>query len=147
MRRFRPVQLTLALLAAIAAAHAAASALTGSVPEFDHLNLANVATFGATPSAADPLWLALYPGAYATIVLLVRHRIQRADAGPWLDGLVAGLATTALGAAFVFRPVLDAATGGTATVATTLAYPLSDVTLLALLVAGVVLTGARPYRR
>jgi two-component system, cell cycle response regulator len=100
----------------------------------------------ATPSIADPFWLALYPGAYATIVLLVRRRVATLDAGLWLDGLVAALATTALGAAFAFRPVFDAATGGSVSVAVKLAYPLGDVVLLALLGGAVVLTGGRPAR-
>ena len=100
----------------------------------------------ATPSAADPFWLALYPGAYATIAMLVRRRVVALDAGLWLDGLVAALATTALGAAFAFRPVFDAATGGSISVATKLAYPLGDVVLLALVGGAVVLTGGRPAR-
>ena len=99
-----------------------------------------------TPSAADPFWLALYPGAYATIAMLVRRRVVALDAGLWLDGLVAALATTALGAAFAFRPVVDAATGGSLSVALKLAYPLGDVILLALLGGAVVLTGGRPAR-
>ena len=99
-----------------------------------------------TPSAADPFWLALYPGAYATIALLARRRMLALDAGLWLDGLVAALATTALGAAFAFRLVLDAATGGSISVATKLAYPIGDVVLLALVGGAVVLTGGRPAR-
>ena len=98
------------------------------------------------PSAADPFWLALYPGAYATIVMLVRRRVAALDAGLWLDCLVAALATTAIGAAFAFRPVFDAATGGSISVAMKLAYPLGDVVLLALLGGAVVLTGGRPAR-
>ena len=99
-----------------------------------------------TPSAADPFWLVLYPGAYVTIALLVRRRVVALDAGLWLDGLVAALATTALGAAFAFRPVFDAATGGSISVATKLAYPIADVVLLALVGGAVVLTGGRPVR-
>jgi two-component system cell cycle response regulator len=98
------------------------------------------------PSAADALWLAIYPGAYASIVLLVRGRVRTSDAGVWLDGIVAALAVTALGAGFVFRPVLDHATGGAVAVATNLAYPISDVTLLALVAGALVLCGARPLR-
>ena len=100
----------------------------------------------ATPSAADPFWLVLYPGAYVTIALLVRRRVDALDAGLWLDGIVAALATTALGAAFAFRPVFDAATGGSISVATKLAYPLGDIVLLALVGGAVVLTGGRPAR-
>ena len=81
-----------------------------------------------------------------TIALLVRRRVFALDAGLWLDGLVAALATTALGAAFAFRPVFDAATGGSISVATKLAYPLGDVVLLALVGGAVVLTGGRPAR-
>ena len=44
----------------------------------------------ATPSAADPFWLALYPGAYVTIALLVRRRVVALDAGLWLDGACRG---------------------------------------------------------
>jgi two-component system, cell cycle response regulator len=98
------------------------------------------------PSVADGLWLAIYPGAYASIVLLVHRQVRRADAGLWLDGIVAALAVTALGTAFVFQPVLDHATGGTVAVATNLAYPFSDITLLALVVGALVLCGARPPR-
>jgi two-component system cell cycle response regulator len=100
----------------------------------------------ASPSAADPFWLALYPGAYVTIAMLVRRRVVAPDAGLWLDGIVAALATTALGAAFAFRPVFEAATGGSVSVATKLAYPLGDVVLLALVGGAVVLTGGRPAR-
>ena len=184
------VQLAIMALLALVAVHASA-ALFGSAPQLAGLNLATVATFGATalvawrawapgqrriwlplalgmvayssgfvvygvavarehgistPSAADALWLALYPGAYVTIVQLILRRIQRSDAGPWLDGIVAAFATAALGSAFVFRPVLHTATGGATTVATTLAYPLADVALLALIVGGVVLTGGRPIK-
>jgi two-component system cell cycle response regulator len=98
------------------------------------------------PSVADGLWLAIYPGAYASIVLLVHRQVRRSDAGVWLDGIVAALAVTALGTAFVFQPVLDNATGGTVAVATNLAYPFSDITLLALVVGALVLCGARPPR-
>ena len=49
-------------------------------------------------------------------------------------------------AAFAFRPVFDAATGGSISVATKLAYPIGDVVLLALVGGAVVLTGGRPAR-
>jgi two-component system cell cycle response regulator len=98
------------------------------------------------PSIADYLWLAIYPCAYASILLLLRGRVRTLDRGIWLDGLVAALAVTALGAALVFQPVLAKATGGTAAVVTNLAYPFADVTLLAFIVGALVLTGARPLR-
>jgi two-component system, cell cycle response regulator len=98
------------------------------------------------PSVSDVLWLAIYPCLFLTIARLTRPRLRGQDAGVLLDGAVAALAVSALGGALVFQPVLDAATGGPIAVATNLAYPYSDVTLLALVVATLAVTGVRPSR-
>ena len=98
----------------------------------------------ATPSAADPFWLVLYPGAYVTIALLVRRRVDALDAGLWLDGIVAALGD--YGARRGIRVpsgVRRRRPGGSISVATKLAYPLGDVVLLALVGGAVVLTGGR----
>src|SRR5919201_4171582 len=63
-------------------------------------------------------------------------RSRRVSAGVWLDGIVAGLGIAAGGAAIVFKPVLDSASGSAVAVATELAYPIGDL-LLAALVMGV----------
>ena len=52
------------------------------------------------PSVSDALWLALYPFSYVGIALLAWPRGRRVPAGVWLDGLLAALGVTALGAAF-----------------------------------------------
>ena len=44
-----------------------------------------------------------------------------------MDGLIAALATAALGTALVFDFVADRTTGTPVQIATTLAYPLGDV--------------------
>ena len=89
------------------------------------------------PSACDGLWLSLYPLAYVGVVLLARSGgAKRASAGVWLDGIVAGLGITAVGAAVVFQHMLATATGGTLAVITELAYPVVDL-LLAALVMGI----------
>lgn len=98
------------------------------------------------PSVSDGLWLAVYPGLFLTIASLARGPRGRYDAGLWLDGLVAALAVTALGSALFYEPVLRTAKGGTAAVATNLAYPFSDVTLLAFVTAALAVTGAKPLR-
>ena len=64
----------------------------------------------------------------------------------WMDGLIAALGTAALGTAFVFDFVADRTTGTTLQVATTLAYPLGDIVMLAMVVGVVALTGWRPGR-
>jgi two-component system, cell cycle response regulator len=98
------------------------------------------------PSPADVAYLAYYPLAAVGLVLLVRARAHELDWRLWMDGLIAALGTAALGAAFVFEFVADRTTGTPLQVATTLAYPLGDITMLALVVGIVALTRWRPGR-
>jgi diguanylate cyclase (GGDEF)-like protein len=98
------------------------------------------------PSVADPLWLALYPLGYATLVLSVRAQTGRLSASVWLDGLIGTLSVAAIGAALLLGAILGDATGSVAAVATNLAYPLGDLLLAAAVVGGFVLTGGRVNR-
>ena len=98
------------------------------------------------PSPADVGYLAFYPLAYTGLVLLVRARVHELDWRLWTDGLIAALGTAALGAAFVFDFVADRTTGTSLEVATSLAYPLGDIGMLAMIVGVVALTGWRPGR-
>ena len=95
------------------------------------------------PSISDGLWLSLYPASYGALLWLGRRAGHGAGAGVWLDGIVAGLGITAVGIAVVFQPVLAAATGPSAAVATNLAYPIADL-ILAALVVGIL--GLRGWR-
>lgn len=98
------------------------------------------------PSAADPLYLCFYALEWLGFGLLVRHQVARFYPSMWLDGLVGALGGGAFVAAVVLHPVLRATEGSFAVVATNLAYPLSDLLLLALVVGVAALTGARPGR-
>jgi two-component system, cell cycle response regulator len=98
------------------------------------------------PSPADIGYLLFYPLAYAGMALLVRARAHEMNWRLWMDGLIATLGTAALGAAFVFDFVAEKTEGTPIEVATTLAYPLGDVGMLALVVGVVALTGWRPGR-
>jgi two-component system cell cycle response regulator len=98
------------------------------------------------PSIADIGFLAVYPPAYAAIILLLRSRTGTLRMSLWLDGVIGGLAVAALGIAVVFQAVLDTIGGSPAAVATNLAYPLADVTLIALVVWALAATGWRPDR-
>jgi two-component system, cell cycle response regulator len=94
------------------------------------------------PSLADAGYLSIYPAAFVALVLLLRARGGRPPAPLWLDGLVCGLAVAAVGAALALDVV--ASTNGTvATVATNLAYPLGDLTLLAFVTVVMIVTGRR----
>lgn len=97
-------------------------------------------------SIADPLYLAFYPAAYAALILLVRERMTRLPAGIWLDGIIAALATAALGATVFERSINDATDADGVAIAVNLAYPLADVVLLGMVVGVIALTGWRPER-
>jgi two-component system, cell cycle response regulator len=98
------------------------------------------------PSPADVGYLAFYPLAYAGLAMLVRARAHEINWRLWMDGAIAALGTAALGTAFVFDFVAEKATGTPIEVATTLAYPLGDIGMVALVIGVVALTGWRPGR-
>jgi diguanylate cyclase (GGDEF)-like protein len=98
------------------------------------------------PSPADVAYLAYYPLAYAGLAKLVRARAHELNWRRWMDGLIAALGTAALGAAFVFDFVAGETTGTTLQVVTSLAYPLGDIAMLALVVGVIALTDWRPGR-
>ncbi len=96
------------------------------------------------PSAADALWLPLYPLGYASIVLLLRQKVQRWHASMWLDGLVAALGVSAVAVALVLAPFLRATDGAFLPVAVNLSYPIADLLMLALVVAAFATLGWHP---
>jgi two-component system cell cycle response regulator len=98
------------------------------------------------PSPADVGYLVFYPLAYAGLALLVRARAAEINWRLWTDGLIAALGTAALGAAFVFDFVAEHTSGSTLEAATTLAYPLGDIVLVAIVVGVFALTEWRPGR-
>jgi two-component system, cell cycle response regulator len=98
------------------------------------------------PSISDAFYLAFFPPAYVSFVLLFRARIGEVPRSLWLDGLIGGLTVAAIGAAIVFQAVLDSTEGSPLAVATNLAYPLGDLLLLALVVGFLGLTGWRVER-
>ena len=99
------------------------------------------------PSIADALWLAIYPGGYVAMGLLLRGRMRRFPVSVWLDGLLAGFVVAAVGIALI-HGVVAAGLEGTsaAAAATNLAYPLGDVLLVGLVAGAFALGGWRPGR-
>jgi two-component system, cell cycle response regulator len=99
------------------------------------------------PSLADGGYLAFYPLAYAALIALLRARIGAFPVARWLDGAIVGSAVAALAAAFALGPILDASSEGqTLAVATNLAYPIADLTLLTMVATAASFTGWRPGR-
>jgi diguanylate cyclase (GGDEF)-like protein len=99
------------------------------------------------PSPADGGYLAFYPLAYVALVALLRARVGAFPVARWLDGAIVGSAVAALAAAFALGPILDASSEGqTLAVATNLAYPIADLTLLTMVATAASFTGWRPGR-
>ncbi|MFZ0666817.1 MAG: EAL domain-containing protein [Acidimicrobiales bacterium] len=96
-----------------------------------------------TPSLADAFYLAFYPCAYIGLALLMKRGIKRISSPSYLDGAVAGLGAATLCAAFAFHEVAKTAGGSALSVVVNLAYPIGDVLLLALIVAGTTLLSGR----
>jgi diguanylate cyclase len=97
------------------------------------------------PSLADTFHLAFYPLAYAATVLMLRNEIKRTLPATWLDGSIAGLGAAAVCAAVVFVPVLRVLGGDSSAlgVSVALAYPVSDMLLLALVVGSTAILSGR----
>ncbi len=87
------------------------------------------------PTLTDALWLAYYPCIFLAVWLLVRARIDHFPLTIGLDGLLVGLGTASVVAALVLPAALSDLGGGVVVVATTLAYPILDVVLLAAILA------------
>lgn len=87
---------------------------------------------GRSPSVADPEYLAYYPFIYAGLLLLMRARIKRLPIPIQLDSLVCALTVAAVAAALTAGPLRAMTVRAPATVWVGLAYPGSDLVLLAL---------------
>jgi diguanylate cyclase (GGDEF)-like protein len=99
------------------------------------------------PSPADAGYLGFYPLAYAALIALLRSRIGSFPIARWLDSAIVGSAIAALAAALALGPIVDAGNEGQAlAVATNLAYPIADLTLLTLVATAAAFTGFRPGR-
>jgi two-component system cell cycle response regulator len=95
----------------------------------------------AIPSPADIGYLLFPPFMLLGILTLLRSRTRDIPGTLWADGITAALAVSAASAAIVFETVLANASGQTLEVAVGLAYPLSDLVLLGVIVGALAGTG------
>jgi len=98
------------------------------------------------PSVADAFYIGFYPACYVGLMLLVRSRLSTFGHTLWFDGVMATIASSALGAAVLFEVVLRSTDGSTSVIVTNLAYPLGDILLLSAVVGVFVLMGWKPDR-
>src|SRR5215203_4269566 len=95
------------------------------------------------PSLADAGFLLFPVLTLVGVLLLLRARSRNVPKSLWTDGSIAALAVTAVSAAMVFETALDAAEGQSLAVATSLAYPLTDLVLIGVFVGALASTGWR----
>jgi diguanylate cyclase (GGDEF)-like protein len=98
------------------------------------------------PSPADAGFLLFPVLAMAGVLALVRARTCDVPKTLWTDGSIAALAITAVSAALVFQTAFDNVSGKPLVVATTLAYPLTDLLLIGVIVGALASTGWRMDR-
>ena len=94
------------------------------------------------PSPADIGYLAFPLFMFAGMLALLRSRARFSPALV-VDGIATALAVSALSAAIVFQAALEYASGAPVAVATSLAYPLTDLFLVAVGVGALAGTGWR----
>jgi methyl-accepting chemotaxis protein len=97
--------------------------------------------------AAQIFWTGFYPPAYVGLMLLIRREVRKFSLANWLDGIVAGLGAAAVFAAFAFDGIAKAAGGGGLSVATNLIFPVGDVLLLIIVMAGAAILPAGQRKR
>ncbi len=112
---------------------------------FEHM-LAGGASL-PNPSPADVGFIGFYPLVYLAVIAARRRHGERLGIGLWLDGTIGAAACATLGAALVLEPVLEATKGESlAGALTNIAYPIGDLTLLAMLVVTTATVGWRGAR-
>ncbi len=98
------------------------------------------------PSIADVFYLAFFVPLYVALIVLIRARVAHFHASMWLDGLVGALGAGAVAIAVLLGPALAVDEDTLAATVVSLAYPIADVLLLALLVAVGAILGVRSDR-
>jgi two-component system, cell cycle response regulator len=98
------------------------------------------------PSVGDAFYLIFYLLLYCGIVLLARRRVQRIGAGMWLDGWIGALACGAVSGEVVIPHVFATSHQPLISVTTSLAYPIGDLMLLAIVLGVLTMTGWRTAR-
>jgi two-component system, cell cycle response regulator len=95
------------------------------------------------PSPADAGYLLFPPLVLAGLVMLLQTQISNVPRTVVADGVIVALAAATISAAFVIQPVAGNATGGTLEVATNLAYPITDLMLITVILTAIALRGWR----
>ncbi len=96
-----------------------------------------------SPALSDVFYLACYGAFIVGVVLLTQMKVGRTHVSIRLDGVIAGLAMASLAGLLWFGPVLKVS-GRPLQVVVGMAYPLFDLVLMVLLIAGLAPNRYRP---
>ncbi len=96
-----------------------------------------------SPTVADVFYLCFYPLAYVGLVMMMRRDTGSLVPSAWLDGVVAALGVAAICACFALK-LVSSLGGSSLGVVVRLAYPLSALVLLAMVVGVTTTLGRRP---
>lgn len=96
-----------------------------------------------SPAPSDALYLLCYLAAIVGVALLTQSSFGRVHVSVRLDGAITGLAVASVAGILWFGALLQAS-GRPLTVVVNLAYPVGDLVLIVLLVAGLAPRGYRP---
>jgi diguanylate cyclase len=95
------------------------------------------------PSAADVLWLSLYPCLVIGLLLLIRRRSQGHDWGSLVDATTITTGLGLLSWVFLIRPVADDSSLPLVARMVSIAYPVGDILVLAMVTRLLVGAGSR----
>jgi two-component system cell cycle response regulator len=98
------------------------------------------------PTAQDVLYVALYLAAYIAVVLLGRRGVTRFRTSMWIDGVAGALAVGCLAAAALFTPGLVASRASVLKAGLDVAFPLTDVLLVGIVILMLALGGWKAGR-
>jgi diguanylate cyclase (GGDEF)-like protein len=93
-------------------------------------------------SLSDVGYLGAYPFFWAAMIRLIRSRLPQLETEMWLDGLTAALTVAAVGATIVYDAIGAGSDERGLALVIELAYPLADVSLVAIAVAAAAASGA-----
>jgi len=96
------------------------------------------------PSVADGIYLAMYPLIAGGLILMVRARTAETDREALLDALIVTLGLGTLSWVFLAQPYVADSTLSVTEKGFSIAYPLGDLLLLAVLARLLIGAGARP---
>jgi diguanylate cyclase len=97
------------------------------------------------PSAADALWLGLYPCLVIGLLVLIRHRSKGHDWGSLVDATTITTGLGLLSWVFLIRPVADDSSLSLVARVVSIAYPVGDILVLAMVTRLLVGAGSRPH--